>query len=148
MPRAVWCQAAVSRVGDTYVKGILPFTCEGTHDDPLSQYCPQALAGALRSPVHQTNLVRNVGRDTLGAATCDTPSNPANANPACYWKSALRRQHTLITHTQTGKTRFLGYDIVAQRSNDKLTHSKRSINGEIELRVPEAAITRRCARYM
>ena len=60
----------------------------------------------------------------------------------------LSEDKTLITHARTGKARFLGYDIMAQHSDDKLTHGKRSINGAIGLRVPEEAITRRCAPYL
>ncbi|HEV2084573.1 MAG TPA: reverse transcriptase domain-containing protein, partial [Gemmatimonadales bacterium] len=63
-------------------------------------------------------------------------------------KLELSEDKTLITHARTGKARFLGYDIVAQHSDDKLTHGKRSINSKIGLRVPEEAITRRCAPYM
>jgi group II intron reverse transcriptase/maturase len=63
-------------------------------------------------------------------------------------KLELSEDKTLITHARTGKARFLGYDIVAQHSDDKLTHRKRSINSKIGLRVPEEAITRRCAPYM
>jgi group II intron reverse transcriptase/maturase len=63
-------------------------------------------------------------------------------------KLELSEDKTLITHARTGKARFLGYDIVAQHSDDKLTGGKRSINSKIGLRVPEEAITRRCAPYM
>jgi group II intron reverse transcriptase/maturase len=63
-------------------------------------------------------------------------------------KLELSEDKTLITHARTGKARFLGYDIVTQHSDDKLTHRKRSINSKIGLRVPEEAITRRCALYM
>jgi group II intron reverse transcriptase/maturase len=63
-------------------------------------------------------------------------------------KLELSEQKTLITHARTGKARFLGYDIVTQHADDKLTNGKRSINGEIGLRVPEDAITRRCSPYM
>jgi hypothetical protein len=63
-------------------------------------------------------------------------------------KLELSEDKTLITHARTGKARFLGYDIVAQHSDDKLTNGKRSINGAIGLRVPEEAITRRCAPYL
>ena len=63
-------------------------------------------------------------------------------------KLELSEEKTLITHARTGKARFLGYDIVAQHSDDKLTNGKRSINGEIGLRVPDEAITRRCVPYM
>ncbi|MQA06540.1 MAG: maturase, partial [Streptosporangiales bacterium] len=63
-------------------------------------------------------------------------------------KLELSEQKTLITHARTGKARFLGYNIVTQHADDKLTNGKRSINGEIGLRVPEDAITRRCSPYM
>lgn len=63
-------------------------------------------------------------------------------------KLELSEDKTLITHARTGKARFLGYDIVAQHSDDKLTGGKRSINSKIGLRVPEEAITRRCAPYL
>jgi group II intron reverse transcriptase/maturase len=63
-------------------------------------------------------------------------------------KLELSEDKTLITHARTGKARFLGYDIVAQHSDDKLTRGKRSINGAMGLRVPEEAITRRCAPYL
>jgi group II intron reverse transcriptase/maturase len=63
-------------------------------------------------------------------------------------KLELSEEKTLVTHARTGKARFLGYDIVTWHADDKLTGGKRSINGGIGLRVPEEAITRRCAPYM
>jgi group II intron reverse transcriptase/maturase len=63
-------------------------------------------------------------------------------------KLELSEEKTLITHARTGKARFLGYDVVAQHANDRLTRSRRSVNGVIGLRVPEEAITRRCSLYM
>jgi group II intron reverse transcriptase/maturase len=63
-------------------------------------------------------------------------------------KLELSAEKTLITHARTEKARFLGYDIVAQHANDRLTRSRRSVNGVIGLRVPEEAIKRRCSLYM
>jgi group II intron reverse transcriptase/maturase len=63
-------------------------------------------------------------------------------------KLELSAEKTLITHARTEKARFLGYDIVAQHADDRLTRSRRSVNGVIGLRVPEEAITRRCSLYM
>ena len=63
-------------------------------------------------------------------------------------KLELSEEKTLVTHARTGKARFLGYDIVTWHADDKLTDGKRSINGGIGLRVPEEAITRKCAPYM
>ncbi|WP_079148684.1 reverse transcriptase/maturase family protein [Streptomyces agglomeratus] len=63
-------------------------------------------------------------------------------------KLELSKEKTLITHARTEKARFLGYEIVVQHSNDRITRGRRSVNGVIGLRVPEEAITRRCALYM
>jgi hypothetical protein len=63
-------------------------------------------------------------------------------------KLELSQDKTLITHARTGKTRFLGYDIVAQHADDRLTAGRRAINGAIGLRVPTEVITRKCALYM
>jgi hypothetical protein len=63
-------------------------------------------------------------------------------------KLELSEEKTLITHARTEKARFLGYEIVVQHSNDRITRGRRSVNGVIGLRVPEEAITRRCALYM
>jgi len=60
----------------------------------------------------------------------------------------LSEDKTLITHARTGMARFLGYDITVQHANDKITDGRRSVNGRIALRVPQEAITRRCALYM
>jgi hypothetical protein len=60
----------------------------------------------------------------------------------------LSEAKTLITHAQTGKARFLGYDIMAQHANTKITRGQRAVNGSIGLLVPREAITRRCAQYM
>lgn len=45
---------------------------------------------------------------------------------------------------------FLGYEIVAQRANEK-HHPKsghRTVNGKMGLRVPADVVEKRCARYM
>ena len=60
----------------------------------------------------------------------------------------LSEAKTLITHAQTGKARFLGYDIMTQHANTKITRGQRAVNGSVGLLVPREAITRRCAQYM
>ncbi|ABW09889.1 hypothetical protein Franean1_0424 [Parafrankia sp. EAN1pec] len=52
----------------------------------------------------------------------------------------LSAEKTLITHAQTGRARFLGYDIVAQHSDTKITRGRRAVNGAIGLRVPPEVI--------
>jgi hypothetical protein len=64
-------------------------------------------------------------------------------------KLTLSLEKTLITNASSDAARFLGYEIVAQRANEK-HHSKsghRTVNGKMGLRVPADVITSRCARY-
>jgi len=64
-------------------------------------------------------------------------------------KLELSAEKTLITHANTEKARFLGYDIVAQQGNDQHDwQGKRCINGRIGLRVPATVIDAHCAQYM
>lgn len=50
----------------------------------------------------------------------------------------LSEEKTLITHANTEKARFLGYDIQTALENSKRTQGNRSINGRIILTVPPA----------
>jgi type II intron maturase len=54
---------------------------------------------------------------------------------------------TLITHARTGRARFLGYDLLAQHSDTKITRRRRMTNGAIGLRVPKDVIDAKCALY-
>ena len=54
---------------------------------------------------------------------------------------------TLITHARTTAARFLGYEIIVQHCDTKITNGRRSVNGTIALRVPRDVITARCAQY-
>jgi hypothetical protein len=60
----------------------------------------------------------------------------------------LSEEKTLLTHATTGAAHFLGYELVNQQSNDKLTGGRRSINGSIGLRVPARVLDQQCRRYM
>jgi Type II intron maturase len=65
-------------------------------------------------------------------------------------KLALSIEKTLITNASADAARFLGYEIVAQRANEK-HHAKsrhRTVNGKMGLRVPADVVEKRCARYM
>ena len=62
-------------------------------------------------------------------------------------KLELSAEKTLVTHAQTGRARFLGYHVVAQHSNTKITRGRRSVNGVIGLRVPPDVIEAKCALY-
>ncbi|WP_207929417.1 reverse transcriptase/maturase family protein [Actinomadura sp. 6K520] len=60
----------------------------------------------------------------------------------------LSQQKTLITHARTGAARFLGYDIVVQHNNTKVTRGSRRANGIIGLRVPDDVIKEKCAPFL
>jgi group II intron reverse transcriptase/maturase len=59
----------------------------------------------------------------------------------------LNPDKTLVTHARTTAARYLGYEIIVQRCNDKLTHGRRRINGAVALRVPLDVIKAKCAPY-
>ena len=45
------------------------------------------------------------------------------------------------------RARFLGYDITVQHSSTKITNGRRSVSGQIALRVPPEVVRAQCARY-
>jgi group II intron reverse transcriptase/maturase len=59
----------------------------------------------------------------------------------------LNQDKTLITHARTQPARFLGYDIIVQHCNTRITHGLRSANGKVALRVPPDVVKAQCARY-
>jgi group II intron reverse transcriptase/maturase len=62
-------------------------------------------------------------------------------------KLELSETKTLITHARTEAARFLGYEIITQHDNRKQTGGRRSVNGQIRLRVPVDVIKAKCSRY-
>ncbi len=65
-------------------------------------------------------------------------------------KLSLSIEKTLITNATSDTARFLGYEIVAQRANEKHNSQSghRTVNGKMGLRVPADVVQSRCARYM
>jgi hypothetical protein len=59
----------------------------------------------------------------------------------------LNPDKTLITHARTQAARYLGYEIIIQHANDKLTKGRRSVNGVVSLRVPLDVIKAKRAPY-
>ena len=59
----------------------------------------------------------------------------------------LNDRKTLITHARTQRARFLGYDIIVQHSDTKITRGQRTVNGKVALRVPPDVIRAKCAPY-
>jgi group II intron reverse transcriptase/maturase len=62
-------------------------------------------------------------------------------------KLELSETKTLITHARTSAARFLGYEIIVQHDNRKITAGRRAVNGGIRLRVPIDVIKAKCTRY-
>ena len=64
-------------------------------------------------------------------------------------KLEISRENTLITHATSQAAKFLGYELANQQANDKLDHrGRRSVNGQIGLRVPAKVIEQHCQVYM
>jgi group II intron reverse transcriptase/maturase len=59
----------------------------------------------------------------------------------------LNAGKTLITHARTQAARFLGYEIIVQHANHKITNGGRSVNGTVALRVPLDVIKAKRAAY-
>ena len=63
-------------------------------------------------------------------------------------KLTLSAEKTLITHAQTGRARFLGYEIGIMYSPTKLDRSRRSVNGAVGMYIPEDVIQAKRKRYL
>lgn len=63
-------------------------------------------------------------------------------------KLELSVEKTLITQARTRAARYLGYEIITQHSDHKITRGRRSINGPIALRVPPDVIKTKCSPYL
>jgi group II intron reverse transcriptase/maturase len=68
-------------------------------------------------------------------------------------KLELSETKTLITHARSEAAKFLGYELTILQKDTKRTKNKvygtkrRSINGRVGLRVPQAVIREKCNRY-
>jgi group II intron reverse transcriptase/maturase len=60
----------------------------------------------------------------------------------------LNADKTLITHARTRAARYLGYEIIVQHGDSKITKGQRSVNGKIALRVPLDVIRAKRAPYL
>jgi hypothetical protein len=63
-------------------------------------------------------------------------------------KLELSQSKTLITHARTGAARFLGYEITVQHNDSKTTRRRRTVNGQVMLRVPLDVIKAKSAPYL
>lgn len=62
-------------------------------------------------------------------------------------KLNLSEEKTLITNATQEAAKFLGYEIISEQCNTKLTKGKRCINGTIALRVPKDITQKKAAKY-
>jgi group II intron reverse transcriptase/maturase len=60
----------------------------------------------------------------------------------------LSAEKTLVTHARSHAARYLGYEIVVQHEDSKITSGRRSANGKVALRVPLDVIKAKCAPYL
>lgn len=63
-------------------------------------------------------------------------------------KLELSGTKTLITHGRSQPVRFLGYEIVVHQTDTKRTRRRRSINGQIGLKVPADVVKAKCKPYL
>ncbi len=59
----------------------------------------------------------------------------------------LSQDKTLISHARTQPARFLGYHIIVQHCDTRITYGRRSANGRIALRVPPDVIKAKIVPY-
>jgi len=59
----------------------------------------------------------------------------------------LNQDKTLISHARSQPARFLGYHIIVQHCDTRITYGRRSANGRIALRVPPDVIKAKTAPY-
>ncbi|MCU6482731.1 reverse transcriptase domain-containing protein [Arthrobacter sp. A2-55] len=63
-------------------------------------------------------------------------------------KLELSPEKTLVTHARTGAARFLGYDIHVGHNQHYQRKGRRSLNGEIQLSVPDTVIKSAASPYL
>ena len=64
-------------------------------------------------------------------------------------KLTLSAEKTLITHANTGRARFLGYEIGIMESQTKFDHRRvRVVNGRVGMYIPEDVIPKKRKRYL
>ena len=63
-------------------------------------------------------------------------------------KLELSAEKTLITHARSQAARYLGYEIIVQHEDSKITGGHRAANGKVALRVPLDVIKAKRAPYL
>jgi hypothetical protein len=63
-------------------------------------------------------------------------------------KLELSAEKTLVTHARSRAARYLGYEIIVQHGDSKITDGRRAVNGKVALRVPLDVIKAKRAPYL
>jgi group II intron reverse transcriptase/maturase len=63
-------------------------------------------------------------------------------------KLELSAEKTLVTHAHSHAARYLGYEIIVQHGDSKITGGRRAVNGKVALRVPLDVIRAKRAPYL
>ncbi|MEE9148430.1 MAG: group II intron reverse transcriptase/maturase, partial [Candidatus Tectomicrobia bacterium] len=122
----------------------------------LSRQQRQLPAGDPHDPNYRRLRYTRYADDfLLGLIGSKAEAEAIKANVGQYLNSlelTLSKDKTYVTHASTDSARFLGYEITMAWENTKLTTVKgtkiRSLNGTIQLRVPNEAVRSWLRRYM
>jgi len=97
------------------------------------------------------NYIRYADDHILGFAGPKAEAEQIKAELARFLRESLGLElnaaKTLITHARSQPARFLGYDIIVQHCNTRLTGGHRKVNGRVALRVPLEVIKAKTAPY-
>jgi group II intron reverse transcriptase/maturase len=97
------------------------------------------------------NYIRYADDHILGFAGPKAEAEQIKAELARFLRESLglelNASKTLITHARSQPARFLGYDIIVQHCNTRLTGGHRKVNGKVALRVPPDVIKAKTAPY-
>lgn len=107
----------------------------------------------LRDPGYgRLRYVRYADDEILGFAGPKAEAEQIRDQLAAFLRDELKLElsadKTLITHARTVAARFLGYEIIVQHNDSRITRGRRATNGRIALRVPRDVITAKCSLYL
>jgi group II intron reverse transcriptase/maturase len=113
----------------------------------------QALpSGDPRDPGYRRlRYVRYADDHLLGFAGPKSEAEQIKARLTAFLREELRlelsQEKTLITHARTRAARFLGYEITVLHADHKHTRGRRSVNGQVSLKVPQDVIKAKQVLY-
>ena len=107
--------------------------------------------GARRKGLHQQYLARGLPYWLLGLIGTKEDAEQIKHQLKTFLQKELQlelsEEKTLITHARTEASRFLSYHISASQDDTCQTRKKRSVNGEMRLRVPPDLLRKKSQKY-